>query len=285
MPDCPVVDAHLHIWDPARQRISWQADNDAMRRAFSIADYGRAVEGLGVEAMVFVECFVDRGEWLREVRLVEEAAQRDARLRAIVANAGLEDGEDVRPYLDHLTRHHPMVRGIRRMIEFQPDPDFCLRPGFIEGVNALGDYGLSFDINVKHHQMDRAVRMAERIEGVTLVLDHCGKPPIAEGVIEPWAGHIRALAAHPDTVCKLSDLPAEVGHSRWRDDDIRPYIDVVVEAFGLRRLLYAGDWPVCTQATTLERWIDLLDRHFAGVDAADLRAFWGGTARRVYRLP
>lgn len=284
MPDFPIIDAHLHIWDPARQRISWQEGNEPMRRPFGIAEYAAASESLDIEAMVFVECFVDRGDWLREVRLVEEAARLDPRLAAIVANAGLEDGEDAAPYLEHLTRHHPTVRGIRRMIEFQPDPDFCLRPGFVEGVQMLHQYDLSFDINVKHHQMDKAVMLAGQIDGVTLILDHCGKPPIASGTLEPWASHIRALAAHPDTYCKLSDLPVEADWSNWRDDDIKPYIDIVVDAFGFRRLIYAGDWPVCTQATTLQRWVNLLDRHFAGVAAEDLKAFWNGNARRAYRF-
>ncbi|MCX7889328.1 MAG: amidohydrolase family protein [Rhodobacteraceae bacterium] len=284
MPDFPIIDAHLHIWDPRAIRIGWQAGNAAMRRVFDLADYAEDTGGIAIEAMVFVECFVDRGEFLNEVRHVERAARAEPRLKAIVAQASLEDGEDVRPFLDHLRDRHPMVRGIRRMIEFQPDPDFALRPDFQKGVQMLRDYDFSFEVNVHHSQMDRAASLAGAVEGVRLVLDHAGKPPIRDRLQEPWARHLRAFEANPDTWCKLSDLPVEADHAAWTEDDLRFYIDEVVEVFGFNRMIFAFDWPVCTQAVSPRRWIDLLDRHFAGVPEADLRAFYAGNARRVYRL-
>jgi L-fuconolactonase len=284
MPAFPIVDAHLHIWDPARIRIGWQAGNDAMRREFGLADYAAQTEGIGIEAMVFVECFVDRGEFLNEVAYVEEAARTDPRLKAIVAQASLDDGEDARPFLDHLRDRHPLVRGIRRMIEFQPDPDFALRPDFRRGVQMLADYDFSFEVNVKHDQMDKAADLAAHVQGVRLVLDHAGKPPIRDQLREPWASHLRAFAENPDTWCKLSDLPVEADHATWREDDLRFYIDEVVKVFGFSRMIFAFDWPVCIQAVTPRRWLDLLDRHFSGVAEADLRAFYAGNAKKAYRL-
>ena len=108
MPAFPIIDAHLHIWDPREIRIGWQAGNDAMRRVFDITDYTDQTRGIDIEAMVFVECFVDRGEFLNEVRHVERAAKADPRLKAIVAQAALDDGADVRPFLDHLRDRHPV---------------------------------------------------------------------------------------------------------------------------------------------------------------------------------
>lgn len=284
MPDFPIVDAHLHIWDPREIRIGWQAGNDAMRRVFDIGDYAEQTKGIDIAAMVFVECFVDRGEFLNEVRYVERAAKVDPRLKGIVAQAALDDGEDARPFLDHLRDRHPMVKGIRRMIEFQPDPDFALRPDFQAGVRMLRDYDFSFEVNVHHSQMDKAVALSRAVEGVRLVLNHAGKPPIRDRLREPWAGYLRAFAENPETWCKLSDLPVEADHAIWTGDDLRFYIDEVVEVFGFKRMIFAFDWPVCTQAVTPRRWIDLLDRHFAGVAEEDLRAFYAGNAKRVYRL-
>ncbi len=284
MPDFPIIDAHLHIWDPERYAISWQADNAAMARPFSIEDYAEDTRNLNIEAMVFVEAFVDRGGFLQEVRFVEEAAARDPRLRAIVANAPLEDGEDARPFLEHLQRHHPLVVGTRRMIEFQPDPDFATRPDFVRGVQMLREFDMSFDVNVHHTQMDMAAALADAVEDVPLILDHCGKPGIRDGTLEPWRTHLRRFAENPDACCKLSDLPVEADWQAWTIDDLRPYVDTVIGIFGFDRLIYATDWPVCTQATSPKRWNDVLDKCLTGTSTTDLRKLYADNARRIYRI-
>jgi L-fuconolactonase len=288
MPNVPIIDAHLHVWDPTRIRMGWMTPGAALNRAFTVEDYAAQTEGIVIEAMVFVECFVDAGEFLREVDFVAENAGRDTRLRAIVANAPLELGDDARPFLDALMARNATVRGIRRMIEFQPDTTIAMRPGFRAGVQALRDYDLAFDVNVHHSQMDQAVDLSRHVEGVRLVLDHCGKPPIKGGVQDGrfavWCDQIRAFAQNPDTFCKLSDLPVEADYAAWTPEDLTPYIDVVVEVFGFDRLIFAFDWPVCTQAVTPQRWLEVLDAAFAGVAEADLQKFYAGNARRVYRM-
>ncbi|WP_226783062.1 amidohydrolase family protein [Oceaniglobus trochenteri] len=284
MPNFPVVDAHLHIWNPERIRIGWQEGNAFMQRPRLPQDYLHDLGDLEVEAAVFVECFVDQGEYLKEVRFVEENMGAGSPIRAIVAQAPVELGADMGPFIEHLKSKHPDVVGIRRMIEFNPDEDFCLRPGFVEGVNLLGEAGLSFDINIHHSQAGKAAEMVAQVPDTVMILDHCGKPGIAEGEIGAWRSHLKTMAANPNLHCKLSDLPVEADHDNWTEDDLKPYIDAVVEIFGFDRLIYAGDWPVCTQATTLPRWVEVLDRHFSGVSETDLRRFYRGNANRVYKL-
>ncbi len=284
MPNFPIVDAHLHIWDPGRIRIGWQAGNDALGRPLLPADYVRDCGPVEVEAMVFVECFVDQGEFLKEVAFVEEYAKAEPRIKAIVAQAPVETGHDMRPFLDRLADRHPAVHGIRRLIEFQADEDFCLRPGFIDGVKLLSEYGLSFDVNIHHTQAAKAAEFVEQVPETVMILDHCGKPGIKDGEISEWKKNLQRMAENPNLFCKLSDLPVEADHARWTEDELKPYIDAVVDIFGFERLIYAGDWPVCTQATTLSRWVDLLDSHFDGVSEAELRKFYRVNANRVYRL-
>ncbi len=284
MPSFPIVDAHLHIWDPDRIGMGWQAPGAPLNRPYTIGDYQEQTGGIDIEAMVFVECFVDPGQSLKEVALAEEAAAADPRLKSIVAQAPLEWGDDARPYLDHLASRHPRVKGIRRMIEFQPDPDFARRPAFQAGVRALRDYGMSFDVNVHHTLMDQAVDLSRAVEGVPLILDHGGKPGIRDGAFQPWRAQIAEYAGNPDSWCKLSDFPVEAHWDRWTEDDLRRWIDAVVEVFGFARLIFAFDWPVCLQAVTPQRWVDLLDRHFAGVPEADLRRFYAGNAKTVYQI-
>lgn len=284
MPEFPIIDAHLHLWDPRQIQIGWQAENDFLRRPFLTDQYASETDDLDVEAMVFVECFVDRGDYLNEVRFVEQCAKAEPRIKSIVAQASIDDGEDVRPFLRHLKEHHQRVVGIRRMIEFQPDPDFCLRPNFLRGLNMLAEFDLSFEINIHHSQFDKVLEMVPQVDGVTMILDHCAKPGIKSGEIARWSDHMHRLAQHKDVFCKLSDLPVEADWTTWREEEILPYIDVAVEAFGFERLIFAGDWPVCLQATSPKEWVALLDKHFAGVDPVSLRKFYAENARRVYKI-
>ncbi len=284
MPDFPIVDAHVHLWDPARMSISWQQENDFLRRSFLPQNYAKDLGHVDVEAMVFVECFVDQGNYLREVQFVEKCAKKEPRIKSIVAQAPLEFGDDVRPFLQYLKNHHPKVVGIRRMIEFQDDPDFCLRPNFIKGLNMLAEFDYSFEINIHHSQMDKVLQMVPKIDGVTMILDHCGKPGIKEQSLQHWKDQMAELASHENVYCKLSDLPVEADWENWDAQDISPYIDVTVEAFTLNRMIYAGDWPVCLQATSLTQWVSLLDAYFQGVDEKLMRAFYNGNAKRVYKI-
>ncbi len=283
MPAFPIVDTHLHLWDPSRIDYPWLADNPLLDRAYGLGDYAAATAGLDVEAMVFVQCEADFAQFQDEADWVAQQARIDPRIRALVAWAPLEKGAAVAADLERLKRHD-FLRGIRRIIQFEPDPDFCLRPDFIEGVRTLREFDLSFDICIDHRHMANILKFAEMVPDVPMILDHIGKPAIAAGMIEPWASQIKALAAFPNIVCKLSGVATEADHGNWTEAQLLPYIDAAIDAFGFERLMFGGDWPVAIQAIDYARWVDLLDRHLTGLDAATLDAFWRGNARRVYRL-
>jgi L-fuconolactonase len=289
VPKFPIVDTHLHIWDPARLDYAWIKGNPLFDRPYHVEDYARDLGGVEVEAMVFLECYADfneaGGQYLEEVAFVEEEAKRDPRLLAIVPMAPLEKGSGAEPILAEMAEKHPMVRGIRRIVEFDEDPRaLTLSEGFIEGVNLLGRFGMHFEINVNHTQMDIVRAFVKRIPDVPMILDHCGKPGIAEGAIAQYRADVKELARHPNLWIKLSDLPVEADHQRWTEDDLAPFIDATIESFGVDRTIYAGDYPVCLQATTLPRWVEVLDRALAGLSEADLRKIYRDNANAFYRL-
>jgi L-fuconolactonase len=289
VPNFPIVDTHLHIWDPARLDYAWIKGNPLFDRPYHVEDYARDLGDVEVEAMVFLECYADfdaaGGQYLEEVAFVEEEAKRDPRLLAIVPMAPLEKGSGAEPILAEMAEKHPMVRGIRRIVEFDKDPRaLTLSEGFIEGVNLLGRFGMHFEINVNHTQMDIVRAFVKRIPDVPMILDHCGKPGIAEGAIEQYRADVKELARHPNLWIKLSDLPVEADHQRWTEDDLAPFIDATIESFGVDRTIYAGDYPVCLQATTLPRWVEVLDRALAGLSEADLRKIYRDNANAFYRL-
>ena len=289
MPSFPIIDTHLHIWDPQRLSYSWVKGNPLFDRPYHVEDYARDLGSVAVEAMVFLECYADfsleRGQYIEEVKFVEEEARRDPRLRAIVPMAPLEKGSRAEPVLAEMAANHPMVKGIRRIVEFDADPRaLTLSASFVEGVNLLEKFGFHFEINVNHTQMDIVRAFVKRVPYVPMILDHCGKPGIAEGAIRQYRADVKELARHPNLWIKLSDLPVEADHAAWTDDDLRPYIDATFEAFGPDRVIYAGDYPVCLQAVTLPRWVEVLDHALAGLPEDDLRKFYRSNANQFYRL-
>lgn len=289
MPNFPIVDAHLHVWDPARLSYSWIKGDPLFDRPYHVEDYARDLGSVEVEAMVFLECYADfdaeGGQYLAEVAFVEEEARRDPRLRAIVPMAPLEKGRGAEPVLAEMAEKHPMVRGIRRIVEFDADPRaLALSDGFIEGVNLLGKYGMHFEINVNYTQMDIVRAFVRHVPNVPMILDHCGKPGVRSGAIAQYHEDVAELARHPNLWIKLSDLPVEADRAAWTDADLRPFVDATLEAFGPGRTIYAGDYPVCLQATSLPRWVETLDRALAGLGEDDLRRIYRDNANDFYRL-
>lgn len=282
MPTFPIVDTHLHIWDPGRIRYPWLDGNALLNTPHLLPDYRRAFAAVEVEAMVFVQCEADFAAFAEEADWVAAQAEADTRIRAMVTWAPLEKGKAVEADLLRLKRHG-ILRGIRRIIQFEDDIDFCLRPQFIEGVRMLAAHGLSFDICIDHRHMANILRFVEQLPEVPMILDHIGKPAIRDGQMQPWARQMRELARFDNVVCKVSGVATEAAKD-WKADDLTPYLDVAFAEFGMGRTMFGGDWPVTLQAVEPSRWIGLLDAYLAGCDDKERRAFWRDNAIRAYRL-
>jgi len=289
MPSFPIIDTHLHIWDFDRLTYSAFAGHPLFGKSYQIEDYQRDCGDLDVEAMVFLECYADftptGGQYIEEIEFVEDSAKRDPRIKGIVPMAPLEWGARVEPLLTQMKEQHPDVKGIRRIVEFDDNPRaLTLSDSFVEGVNLLEKFGYHFEINVNYTQMDIVREFVKRIPNVPMILDHCGKPGIAAGAIDQYRADIKELAQHPNLWIKLSDLPVEADHETWTEADLRPYIDATFETFGFERTIYAGDYPVCLQAASLTRWVEVLDRALAGSSENELRQYYRDNANQFYRL-
>jgi len=283
--DTPVVDTHLHVWDPGRLRYPWLETVPKLNKPHLLEHYRQATRGLPIERMVFVQCEADFAQFLDEVEWVAGQARTDPRIQGIVAWAPLEKGAAAREDLDALARQ-PLVRGIRRIIQFEDHVDFCLRPDFIRGVQLLAERDWSFDLCIKGDaQFVNTLELVRRCPDVRFMLDHIAKPDIAQGVLDPWRSHIRTLAALPNTWCKVSGLVTEADHENWRKEDLVPYLDTVIEAFGFDRCCFGGDWPVCTLAASYPRWFDTLMAYLEPHTEADRRNLLHDTALEFYRLP
>lgn len=274
------IDTHVHFWDRQVLSYPWLDEVPA------IADWHTPTE-LFAEAgahapakIVFVECGAPAAD---EVRWVEQLAAREPRIAAIVAKCMMNEGLATTAAIAELKRH-PLVHGVRHLIQHEPDPNYCARPEFIAGVRQLGAAGLSFDLCCFHHQLSAVVELVRSCPDTRFVLDHFGKPGIRAGLVDPWREHIRALAALPNVDCKLSGLVTEADHAAWTPDQLRPYVDHVLATFGPARLLFGGDWPVAKLATGYTRWLDTARELVSHLPSPDQDAIFRRNAERFYRL-
>src|SRR5262245_45690482 len=283
MPDFPIVDSHLHLWDPTHFRMPWLDGNTVLDKPYGLAEYRQHTAGVQVEAMVYLQVEVAPAYGLLEAEWVVARAAEDPRIEAIVAWAPCEYGDQSRAYLECLGAFSPLVRGVRRLIQGEP-LGFARDPRFVGGVQILPEYGLSFDICVKHPQLPETIDLVRQCPDVSFILDHIGKPDIAAGQLDPWRAQIAELAAFPNVICKISGMVTEADMQRWTADDLRPYVEHVLASFGEDRVAYGGDWPVAYQASPYPRWVETLDRLTAGLSAVAKRKLWRENARRFYRL-
>ncbi|MFF4137103.1 amidohydrolase family protein [Streptomyces mirabilis] len=277
------VDAHHHVWDLSVRDQDWITGPELrpLRRDFGVSDLAPQARAAGVDRTVLVQTITVPEETPEFLALAEQG-------ELIAGVVGWTDltRPDVADELARLRglpggRH---LKGIRHQVQGEPDPEWLLRPDVRDGLAAVAEVGLVYDLVVLPHQLPACVRAAAGHPGLTFVLDHLGKPPIATGTLRPWATAVRALAALPNTVCKLSGMVTEADHATWTVDGLRPYADTVLDAFGPGRLMFGSDWPVCTLAASYGQVVDVAEELTGGLGAEERAEVFGGTATRVYRL-
>ena len=277
-----VVDAHHHVWDLAVRDQDWITGEALapLRRDFTLADLEPEARAAGVSATVLVQTVTVAGETPEFLAL----ADRGELVAGVVGWTDLTapDIADTLAALRELPGGDRLV-GLRHQVQSEPDPEWLLRPDVLRGLAAVAAAGLVYDLVVLPHQLPAATRAAA-LPGLVLVLDHAGKPPIATGRTRPWADELRAFAALPNTVCKLSGLVTEADWGTWTPDGLRPYAETVIDAFGPGRLMFGSDWPVCRLAATYTEVLDTARALIQALSDDERAAVLATTAERVYGL-
>jgi L-fuconolactonase len=280
----PIIDAHVHLWNPEQFSMPWLADIPLLNRPYGLQAYCEQTQGLPITGIVYVEAGVEPQQALREARHVVELARQEPRLRAIVAAAPIERGTAIREHLESLVATSPLIKGVRRNLQDEADPDFCLRPDFVAGINLLGEFNLSFDLCIKYWQLPYVTELVRRCPQTTFILDHLGKPDIKQHLLAPWQADLRQLAELPNVSCKISGMVTEADHAAWQPSDLEPFIEVVLDAFGEDRVLFGSDWPVALLASSYHRWYETLESLTSSLPASARRKLWAENARRIYHI-
>lgn len=283
MPDFPIVDSHVHLCDPRQFTYSWMKAKPSLNRIVLPEDFTKALGPVVVDKYVFAEVVVDMPQHIAEAKWVAGLADADPRLSGIIAAAPLERGAAVEEELEAL-RHVRGVRSIRRLIENEPDVEFCLRPEFISGLRLLPKYGFTFDICIFHHQLASVIKMVRQCPEVRFVLDHIGKPGIKAGLRDPWWQQMRELAQLENVVCKISGVATEADYHAWTPEQLKPYIAHAIDVFGFERVMYGGDWHVVELACPYPKWVEIVDWVTEGATLAEKRKLFRENAIAFYRL-
>lgn len=272
------IDAHHHFWKYSKTEYGWIDDAmSAIRRDFLPADLEREIRSTGIDGVVSVQA----RQTVEETRWLLALASGAPFIRGVVGWVPLVDPK-VGELLGELSGQ-PRLRGVRHVLQGEPS-SYLARPDFNEGIRRLAEFGLRYDLLVLEHQLPETLAFVDRHPNQPMILDHLAKPLIREGVLEPWARNLRELARRPQVTCKLSGMVTEADYRSWKPEQLRPYFDVALEAFGPRRLMFGTDWPVCLVATGYSRWHDTVARWIAPLSDSERDEIMGGTATRVYGL-
>lgn len=285
-----MIDTHQHLLFPDHFDYSWIRDIPALQGDFGLEAYQTASEGTPIKGSVFLEVDVDRHHSQSEAKHLCELAQNPAhRIFGVVASARPEESG----FADELEAiAHPALKGIRRVLHTQPD-ELSQGSEFRHNLGRLPERDWSFDLCVLQRQLPIGLKLVRACPEVRFMLDHAGVPSIAENDapqgegFRTWREHIRQLAAEPNCQVKLSGLTVCAAEDQRTVEGLLPYVETLIEYFTPARIVWGGDWPVCTLANPLSTWTDLTEDLIQriGLSPEDKTAIFVANARQFYRLP
>ena len=272
------IDAHHHFWHYNTQDYGWISDEMAvLRRDFLPADLKSELDRAGIDRVVSVQArqCVEETEWL--LKLAEE----NDFIAGVVGWLPIASPDF--PALLEKFAANPKLRAIRHVVQDEPDDRFILGEAFNRGIDRLLSTHLAYDILIFERHLPYAIEFVRNHSPEQVfVLDHIAKPKIAAGEMQPWADNLRRLATFPNVFCKLSGLVTEADIRNWTPDQLRPYVETVLEAFGPERVMFGSDWPVCTCATTYSVWRGLVGDFISQLSEHEQAQIMGGTALKAY---
>ena len=295
----PIVDTHQHLWDLDKFRLPWLVDVPALRRSYRTSDYLAATAGLGVVKSVYMEVDVAPEQQAAEADALIELCAQEETLTVAAVISGRPASPDFESYI-RAYASHPAIVGVRQVLHV-PDapPGLCLTPQYVQNIRLLGELGLCFDLCLRPGELSDGAKLAAYCPDTRFVVDHCGNgdPYIIAGgdpapagdpfahSREQWMADIAALAARPNTICKISGIIARA-RPGWTVADLAPAVNHCLDSFGFGRVVFGGDWPVCTLGaeTSYAAWVTALREIVANRTPQEQAALFHDNAVAFYGL-
>lgn len=274
------IDAHQHFWKYDPIRDGWiTPEMHTIQRDFLPGDLQPILQQNGIDGCVLVQVdqSLDENDYLLQL-----AAENDF-IKGVIGWIDLRH-PDVEQRLEYYKRN-PKLKGFRHILQGEHDRALMLKPSFKRGIALLERYGYTYDILIYPDQLGYTQEFVAAFPGQPFVLDHIAKPHIKDRYItDEWKAAIRAVAAHPNLYCKISGMVTEADWAHWKPEHFRVYLDTIVEAFGVNRIMYGSDWPVCLVAASYQQVLQIVQDYFAPFNETDKAAFFGGNAINFYKL-
>ncbi|MBC8986212.1 amidohydrolase family protein [Pedobacter sp. N36a] len=273
------IDSHQHFWNYDELRDSWIRDDmDVLRDDFLPQHLKSILEYYGFDGCVVVQSDQSPAE---NVFQLKHAAAHPF-IKGVVGWVDLQ-AADIDAQLKELSKNEKL-KGFRHILQGAPDPALMLKPEFVNGISKLSTYGFTYDILIFPQQLKYASELAKKFPNQRFVLNHLAKPNIKDGLIEEWKQDIIELAKQENVSCKVSGMVTEADWKKWKDKDFTPYLDVIFDAFGPKRVMYGSDWPVCLLAADYGRVLSLIGNYTEKLPQEAQEDFWGNNAKRFYNL-
>ncbi len=274
------IDAHHHFWELSRFDYAWlrAEGNQAICRDFLPADLKPHLDACGIRKSIFVQT---RHE-LAENRWVLDLCEQNDFLAGIVGWVDLQSPDCEEQLLEF--KDHPKFLGIRHVTQDEPDDDFIVHQKTLRGLKVLEKHRVPFDLLFFVKHLRHAPTVAMLCPELPLVLDHLAKPRIKDQAFDDWEANFRAAAKCENVYCKLSGMITEADWKNWKPADLKPYIDIALDAFGPDRLMYGSDWPVCELAGSYELVHAALAENIADLSETEQQRIWAGTAAEFYGI-
>lgn len=274
-----MIDSHQHFWQVGRFDYPWMtSDLGVLYRDYLPDELASILARNSVEKTVLVQA----SNSLAESRWLLNLADQNSFVAGVVGWVDLMS-PDVDAQLRELAAH-PKFKGVRHLVESEPQDDWLVQPAVLSGLKRLSTYGLSYDLLVHTRHLKHIPRVAESCPELALVIDHLAKPPIAKNEIDEWSEAFKPLASYPNIHCKLSGLVTEANWTSWQTDDLRPFVEFALESFGPERLMFGSDYPVCLLASSYDRVLASFQEILKSQNDDEREKIFSTNAARFYRL-
>lgn len=273
------IDTHQHFWKYNPQRDAWIDESmTKIRKDFMPEDLNPHLLANNIDGCISVQANQSEDE----TEFLLSCAKKNDFIKGVIGWLDIRD-PNLKNRLDHFSKNSKF-KGLRHIVQAESDMNFMQRDDFQNGISCLKDYNLVYEILIQANQLPSAIQLGKDFPDQKFVLNHCSKPMIKSKIFEPWATHIKRLAEQKNVFCKISGLPTEADWNNWTEEDIKPYLSICVEAFGIPRVMFGSDWPVSLLACSYEKSVKLISNYIKELTISEQNKIMGENALQFYNL-